>query len=867
MTGPIREELARAEQLLEQGEYAEALDLVQMLAAQELSAEEWRPCRLLECRLAVKLGDWEEGLALVEEALQAAREGEEPLLVVDLLTVRVEACWRRGELKQGLEVVAEAETLLAALPAELPGLPEDEIERREAELLQHVGITRWYRGELDLALECHQRSHALRERLGDRKGVADCFNNLGLVHWSRGDYNMALECYRQSLEIAEELGYRRNVATLLTNMGNIYAGTGDLDQALIHQNRSLAINQELGHRQQVYNSLINLGVVHQFKGELVQAEERYRQALGIAEELGVKRGIALAFNNLGNVHQIRGDLQRALERFETSLALYRELEDPEQIALLLTNIGEIQRLGGHLERALESYGKSLAIYEEFGHELMIAMVLFELVWIALEQGDHDLAEEYLGRLQAIDAGTDNRTISQRSRVARALALKAKERARDRLKAADILEQVVEEEVANHALTVSAMIQLCDLRLYELKLTGEEELFGEIKDLTRRLGEIAAEQSSHSLLAETYLLQSKLALIELDMGRARTLLSEAQAIAEEKGLSTLARAVARARDRLEGQVQMWEMIIQRKPSRREMIDLTQLDELLGQMVQGKVAVPATGALEEGILNGRYRLDAELGRGGMGAVYRAHDLLLKRDVAVKVVSEAGLSTEGRARLLREAQSAAQLNHPNVVSVYDVGEVALPGSGGQAPFIVMELVEGESLHARRPDDPGEIVGIMGQVCAALAHAHEYGIVHRDLKPENVMVTADGRAKLLDFGLARTVASRLTAEGTLVGTVFYVAPEQALGQEVDGRADLYALGVLLYELLTGRLPFDADDPLAVIGQHLHAPVVSPTEYNPEIPDGLRDLILQLLSKNPEDRPASAGEVGTVLGCLAASV
>jgi serine/threonine protein kinase len=129
--------------------------------------------------------------------------------------------------------------------------------------------------------------------------------------------------------------------------------------------------------------------------------------------------------------------------------------------------------------------------------------------------------------------------------------------------------------------------------------------------------------------------------------------------------------------------------------------------------------------------------------------------------------------------------------------------------------------------------------------------------------MLTSDGTAKLMDFGLARTATSRLTAEGTLVGTVFYLAPEQALGQVVDRRVDLYALGVLLYELTTGRLPFDADDPVAVISQHLHAPVVSPREHNPEIPHALEDLILRLLSKAPEDRPASAAEVGKTLALL----
>lgn len=266
-----------------------------------------------------------------------------------------------------------------------------------------------------------------------------------------------------------------------------------------------------------------------------------------------------------------------------------------------------------------------------------------------------------------------------------------------------------------------------------------------------------------------------------------------------------------------------------------------------------------------LNNRYRLDAEIGRGGMGVVYRAYDTRLERDVAVKVLSAAALGTESQARLLHEAQAAAQLHHPHVVTVHDVGEAE------GAPFFVMELVEGPSLYDRPPQDPAELLAIAGQVCAALEHAHSHGIVHRDLKPENVLLAPDplsatgATAKLSDFGLARSVASRLTQEGTVAGSVFYLAPELALGQPFDGRADLYALGVMLYELLTGQLPFEADDPLAVISQHLHAPVVPPRARKPEIPPGLDALVVQLLSKDPERRPASAAAVEAALARLAA--
>jgi tetratricopeptide (TPR) repeat protein len=262
----------------------------------------------------------------------------------------------------------------------------------------------------------------------------------------------------------------------------------------------------------------------------------------------------------------------------------------------------------------------------------------------------------------------------------------------------------------------------------------------------------------------------------------------------------------------------------------------------------------------LVNERYRLDAEIGRGGMGTVYRGHDTLLQRDVAVKVLSRANLDSDSRARLLREARAAAQLNHPNIASVHDAGETE------GTPFIVMELVQGPSLYQQPPDGLDEALAVARQICVALDHAHAHDIVHRDLKPENVLLAPDGNAKLVDFGLARTVASRLTAEGAILGTLLYLAPEQAQGADLDGRADLYALGVMLYEWTAGKPPFGDAPPAVIIGQHLHAPVVPPREHSPEIPPALDALIVQLLSKQPEDRPASAEEVRGALYSLAES-
>lgn len=250
----------------------------------------------------------------------------------------------------------------------------------------------------------------------------------------------------------------------------------------------------------------------------------------------------------------------------------------------------------------------------------------------------------------------------------------------------------------------------------------------------------------------------------------------------------------------------------------------------------------------VLAGRYRLMDELGRGGMGIVFRATDEKLQREVALKAVPSAASSPEARERLLREARAAAALNHPAIVAVHDVGEHA------GMPFFVMELVTGSSLHQDRPTELTEIIRVACRICDALEHAHAHGVVHRDLKPENVLMsgaTAPRDVKLADLGVAvhATASHRITDSGAIVGTVSYMAPEQAMGEPVDGRADLYALGVVLYELVTGRLPFTGARPLEVVSQHVHAPVVPPRAIRPSLPPALDAVIVRLLAKQPAQR------------------
>ncbi|WP_432995679.1 protein kinase domain-containing protein [Dactylosporangium sp. CA-233914] len=264
----------------------------------------------------------------------------------------------------------------------------------------------------------------------------------------------------------------------------------------------------------------------------------------------------------------------------------------------------------------------------------------------------------------------------------------------------------------------------------------------------------------------------------------------------------------------------------------------------------------------LANGRYRLHEVLGRGGMATVWRADDLHLQRPVAVKVLSAAVLAVPGmRERLGREARILARLTHPNIVAVHDFDVES------DTAYLVLELVEGPSLATllRQGALPvvEQAVGIAIQVCDALTAAHAAGIQHRDIKPANIIVAPDGVAKVCDFGIARSDASTVNDPTANSGTSEYVAPERAVGDAGDARADLYALGCVLYAMLSGGPPFTGRTPVAVLRQHLHEVPVPLAELRADVPPELDRLVLDLLAKDPTRRPPSAEAVRNRLTAL----
>jgi len=277
-----------------------------------------------------------------------------------------------------------------------------------------------------------------------------------------------------------------------------------------------------------------------------------------------------------------------------------------------------------------------------------------------------------------------------------------------------------------------------------------------------------------------------------------------------------------------------------------------------MGQGAAATVATQVMEsvESNLGGRYVLEQELGRGGMGVVYLARDSQLDRPVALKFLGNlVDSSEEFRQRFVREARTAAKISHPNIIAIYDIS-----ASVGKA-YIAMEYVDGPSLHKYLTSKGGlkarETINVIVQACNALAAIHEAGIVHRDIKPDNILIAKGGLIKLTDFGLAKAEDSRMTRTGVVMGTPSYMAPEQVLGKEADARSDIYSMGLVMYECLSGETVFMGQD---VIERQLKETPPPPSQKVEGVPPALNDIVMKCIDKKPEDRFQTVRELITAL-------
>ena len=544
------EPLDQVAQLITQGKINEARERIEGRKKKE-GIEEIR-WGIIESELRNNMGEFDQVIKLTEKITKEIEEieefldqkGEKERIKIDILNEHVWALQNMGRLDEGLEKVEEGIKLLKELDVEGQNVKDKE---RKTKLLLNKGNIYLYKGEMEQS-------------------------------WVY---------YEKSLLINEELGNKELISLSLNNMGNIYHWKGELDQAMEYYKISLKLREETGNKQSIAGSQNNIGLIYQKKGKLDKALKYYDKCLVICQEMGYKRLIAHPLTNIGQVYHLKGNLDKALEYYDKGRAIFKKQGDKNQTAELLLHIGCIYHESGELAAASYFLHQCMEICEEIGSNLFLAYPLFYLISVALDFDNIKQARDHLTYLQQINEQEENKQVDLFSRLGEALVLKKSKRRKNLSRAEEILEEIIEEgeeEIIEHRLTVLALVNLSELLLEELRSTGEEEILEEVEEKVDMLVEFAKKQQSYSLLTESYLLKAQLSLVRLDLKESRNFLSQAQVIAEEKGLDRLASKISSEHDQLLEQFKQWEELIAKDASISERVKVANLEELMGWMAR-------------------------------------------------------------------------------------------------------------------------------------------------------------------------------------------------------------------------------------------------------------------------------------------
>lgn len=570
------ERLWRAEQLMNEGKVDEARPLIESLEGDTtLHPDARNTYKLLKSQLLVLMGDFEAGQQLADQVWKESRDGGKPLQRVDAAIVRAESLQLLGKYEESLEAIIQGEKLLTTLAEERA----EALTQRQASLMHFRGRLCLFQGDIDQAMEYFEQSLVQRQEIGNKHDIAVSLQNIGVMHDYKGNKDKALEYHERALKIFQEIGNKYRLAWCLTNTGAGYAERGNFKQGLEYSQQGLTLSQELGSKGRVAYSLYCLALIYSQKGELDQALEHYQQGLTIAEEVGWKWLNGVIIGQIAQICRDKGELDRALEYSRRLLALSQEDVNELWIALTLNLMGVIHWQKGDLEQGKGQLEEALRYYEGLGNRIYIAEALYWLVPIALDQGSHSQAQEYLQRLQDIEAQEENKIVSQQCRLAEGLVLKTSPRIRDKVRAQEIFRQLAEEELIRYSLTESAMINLCELLLDELKAYGEAAVLQEARTLVHKLYGLAQDQNSFSLVVNALILQAKLALVDGEPATAEQFLEQAKFTAEEKGLGLLVMRASAELKHLQTQYEVWQQLIQRNAPFHERLERVQIADYL------------------------------------------------------------------------------------------------------------------------------------------------------------------------------------------------------------------------------------------------------------------------------------------------
>jgi len=675
-------------------------------------------------------------------------------------------------------------------------------------------------------VEYGRRAEALLKEYPDDKTELGLLDLICQAYLYLGNYDPALTYAEKSLQLTRKMSNQPRTGIALNIISIIYMRKGESVKAREYATRAVDIFRSINSpngRKALASALNNMGISYDMQGNYEKALDFYIQSLKIKEELDDKESIARSLNNIGVVLSSLGKNREALPYYTQALDIKEELGDRPGMASQYINIGNIYKENNDLPRAMEFYRKALDIYRETGNQSGIASVLFNIGSVEARADNLRAARSYLRRSLEL-----RRQMGEKESLARTLIeLGGVYR---RLRGYDQAVRILEEG---------------------LDIAGEIGAQTQIQDGNLALSQVweARRNYARALLYYKAYKNSADKIFNMDSGKR---VEELQA-------------------RYESEKKEQEIELLKKNS--EIQDLRiKSRELQRNLMIAAIALLIAGAVfliyryryiftfwKRKNYIGHYRIIDQMGSGGMGTVYRASDVVdaSHRTIAVKVLREEYFSDEvQKKRFKQEASLIDQVVHPNIVHVIERGET------DDGLYIAMEVLEGPTLGEFMTQNPGmdigKALGIMIQIADALQSIHAMNIVHRDLKPDNIkLVERDGNpyfVKLLDFGLAMTQhMSRLTETGMVVGTLFYLSPEQIKGKAISTASDIHSLGVIFYEMMSGAKPFAGETTMDVMRQIGNAAPIDITRFRPDLDRALTILIMLMLEKDPGTRPTAA--------------
>lgn len=678
------------------------------------------------------------------------------------------------------------------------------------------------------AIDYSKQALTLLETYKDDKMKLGFLDQLSRAYYFLGDHAQALDFGKKSLDLAGKMKNPRAQAIAFNTLSIILNRQGDYAQARDYAQQAYRIFDRIGEKMLTAVALNNIGISFDMQGKYEKALAYYLQSLKIKEELGDKTMIASSLNNIGVIQMLLGNKQSALDYYQRALKIRQELGDQRGIATLYNNIGNIYKDLKDREKTLEYYRKSLDLDRKLGNLSGISSTLFNIGLVYEESKD---------LTQALDHFQQSLAIRQK---------------------------LQEKDSIGETLIQIGKIYQGQGRFKEAVTTVNQGL-----DLCREAG-------AKDNLSTGYLVLSAAFESMKDFRSALEYYKNYKNIADQVLDADTRKKITEIQGQYEADKKEQEIVILKKNNEIQRLMLNRQRLIRNFMI---VALVLVLLLSVQLLRkyrylfafwkkknyiGHYKILEQMGTGGMGTVYRAADIVnAKTTLAIKVMREEFFTDEiQKKRFKQEASLIDQLVHPNIVRITERGE------SGSNLYIAMELLEGptlaEIIKSEKRMDIAVALHIMMQVADALNAIHAANIIHRDLKPENIiLIDREGDTyfvKLLDFGLATTqYLSRLTETGMVVGTIFYLSPEQLTVGQLSPASDIFALGVIFYEMLTGEKPFSGETAVEVMKQIVDKEPLPPDVFRPDIDRTLSNLVRYMLRKNPAHRP----DAGTVFNIL----